>query len=82
MGVQDEYMVFVRSGKYKQLPTEEELSEEMKEKSKLNEEVPEDSKDVETEDAVQEENGCSRLFSNWWWVIWTANGQYLFKNVC
>ncbi len=56
MGVQDEYMAFVRSGKYKELPTEEELSEEMKEKSKWNEEVPEDSKEVETEDAVQEEN--------------------------
>ncbi len=56
MGIQDEYMEFVRSGKYKALPTEEELAEETKEKAGRGEGLEEDLKNSEAESLDQEEN--------------------------
>lgn len=50
MGIQDEYMEFVRSGRYKELPTEEELAEEKREKTGQNIE------NSEVENPNQEEN--------------------------
>lgn len=50
MGIQDEYMEFVRSGRYKELPTEEELAEEKREKAGQNIE------NSEVENPNQEEN--------------------------
>ncbi len=56
MGIQDEYMEFVRSGKYKALPTEEELAEETKEKAGRGEGLEEGLKNSEAESLDQEEN--------------------------
>lgn len=50
MGIQDKYMEFVRSGRYKELPTEEELAEEKREKTGQNIE------NSEVENPNQEEN--------------------------
>lgn len=55
MGIQDEYMEFVRSGKYQALPTEEELAEETKEKAGQSGELAEDLENSEAKDPGQEE---------------------------
>lgn len=56
MGIQKEHLEFVRSARYKNLPTDEELAEEMKKKAGQPKETAEDIGENAAEDSKQEEN--------------------------
>lgn len=56
MGIQKEHLKFVRSAQYKNLPTDEELAEEIKKKAGQSKEFAEDIGDNAAEDTKQEEN--------------------------